>query len=630
MSRPCHLVRLGIAALVTQNLRVAKPIFAHELTDPLTVIATPPRSRAVPADSPLHAVGQAAIVLASVGVAFALTVLLEPWIARSIFVFLYAAVAVSGMYAGVAGGVAASLLSAALVDFFILPPKRSFRLEHGEDFALIVVFLVISTLVSGLVAWLRTTRQAAEERNARLREQAATMKAQQDELRMLAEEIRASRADMESAMHVANAARDEAIASEARMRLIDEASRVLASSLDYQTTVTAVARLAVPTFADWSVVDLLVDGKIEQLAIAHVDPAKVKWARELASRYPPNPDAPAGAPAVIRTGEPQFVPVVTDEMLQERARDAENLEILREMDIGSAMIVPIATRGATLGALSLIRTGHDNPYDQRDLVVACDLGRRAAAAIDNAWLYRAAVAANQAKANFLATMSHELRTPLTAIIGFGELLADGITGPVTDEQRDQLQRIKVSAMQLLSLIEEILLYARVEAGRETVRVEPVVAKGLVDDALGFVAPTAGNRGIRLGTDSIDPSLQLQTDSGKLRQMLVNLLANAVKFTERGEVTVRAFADGDHVVFEVQDTGIGIEPGHLASIFDPFWQVEQHTTRTAGGSGLGLAVTRNLATLLGGTVTVDSTVGVGSTFRITLPKSLASEARRRSS
>jgi signal transduction histidine kinase len=587
--------------------------------DPLTGIATPPRSPAVPSDSPLRAAGQAAIVLASVGVAFALTVLLEPWIARSIFVFLYAAVAVSGMYAGVGGGVAASLLSAALVDYFILPPKRSFRLEHGEDFALIVLFLVISVLVSGLVAWLRMTRQAAEERTARLREQAATMKAQQDELRLLAEEIRASRADMESAMHVANAARDEAIASEAHMRLIDEASRVLASSLDYQTTVTAVARLAVPTFADWSVVDLLVDGKIEQLAIAHVDPAKVKWARELASRYPPNPDAPAGAPAVIRTGEPQFVPVVTDEMLQASARDAENLAILREMDVGSAMIVPIATRGATLGALTLVRTGHDNPYDEREFVVALDLGRRAAAAIDNAWLYRAALAANQAKANFLATMSHELRTPLTAIIGYEELLAEGVTGSVTEPQREQLQRIKVSAMQLLALIEEILLYARVEAGRETVRVEPVVVRGVVDDALGFVAPTAGRRDIHLGSDSIDPSLQLETDSGKLRQMLVNLLANAVKFTEHGEVTVRAFADGDHVVFEVQDTGIGIEPGHLANIFDPFWQVEQHTTRTAGGSGLGLAVTRNLATLLGGTVTVDSTVGVGSTFRITLPK-----------
>jgi signal transduction histidine kinase len=573
----------------------------------------------VPGDSQLHAAGRAAIVVASVGVAFAFTLLLGPWISHAVFMFLYAAVAVSCMYAGVGGGVAASLLSVVLVDYFILPPTHSFRVERSEDFAIIVIFLVVSSVVTGLVASLRASRQIAEENSARLREQATTMKVQQDELRLLTEEIRASRADMESAMKDANAARDEAIASEAHMRLIDEASRVLASSLDYQTTVTAVARLAVPTFADWSVVDLLVDGKIEQLAIAHVDPAKVKWARELASRYPQTPDAPAGAPAVIRTGEPQFVPVVTDEMLQESARDAENLAILREMGIGSAMVVPITTRGATLGALTLIRTGHDNPYDDRELVVACDLGRRAAVAIDNAWLYRAALAANQAKANFLATMSHELRTPLTAIIGYEELLADGVTGSVSEPQREQLQRIKVSALHLLSLIEEILLYARVEAGRETTRIEDVDAKSVVDHAIGFVAPTVGNRDVTVRADSVEQSLRLRTDSGKLRQMLVNLLGNAVKFTEHGEVTVRAFVDGDNVVFEVRDTGIGIEPGHLANIFDPFWQVEQHTTRKAGGSGLGLAVTRNLATLLGGTVTVTSKVGVGSTFRITLPE-----------
>ena len=533
--------------------------------------------------------------------------------------FSYAAVAVSCMYAGVGGGIAASLLSVILVDYFVFPPKHSFRVERDEDMAIIVVFLVVSSLVTGLVASLRASRHTAEENSERLREQATTLKSQQDELRLLTEELRASRADMESAMMDANAARDEAIASEAHMRLIDEASRVLASSLDYQTTVTAVARLAVPTFADWSVVDLLVDGKIEQLAIAHVDPAKVKWARELASRYPSNPDAPAGAPAVIRTGQPQFIPVVTDENLRASARDAENLAILREMDIGSAMIVPIATRGATLGALSLIRSGHDHSYDDRDLVVACDLGRRAAVAIDNAWLYRAALAANQAKANFLATMSHELRTPLTAIIGFGELLADGISGPVNEAQQDQLQRIKTSALHLLSLIEEILLYARVEAGRETTRVEEVVAKRVVDDAIALVTPSGANRDISVRAEAIEASLRLQTDSVKLRQMLVNLLANAVKFTEHGQVTVRAFADGDHVVFEVQDTGIGIDPAHVASIFDPFWQVDSLTTRRVGGSGLGLAVTRNLASLLGGTVTVKSEVGIGSTFRITVPQ-----------
>jgi signal transduction histidine kinase len=285
----------------------------------------------------------------------------------------------------------------------------------------------------------------------------------------------------------------------------------------------------------------------------------------------------------------------------------------------SVMIVPMRARGETLGAMTLVSSRPERLFDQRDLSVAMELARRAAMAVDNARLYRAALAANEAKANFLATMSHELRTPLTAIIGYEELLVEGIPGKVNDVQRQQLRRIKASASHLLSLIDEILLYARVEAGRESIRIEPVVAKGVVDDALAYVAPMAAERSLSVRADGVDPALLFSTDAGKLRQMLLNLLANAVKFTARGEVTVRAFERDGSVVFEVQDTGIGIRPEHQQHIFDPFWQVRQNTTREKGGSGLGLSVTRRLARLLGGDVMVESTPLVGSTFRITLPK-----------
>jgi signal transduction histidine kinase len=250
--------------------------------------------------------------------------------------------------------------------------------------------------------------------------------------------------------------------------------------------------------------------------------------------------------------------------------------------------------------------------------LARDLARRAAVAIDNAQLYQAAVVANETKANFLATMSHELRTPLTAIIGYDELLAEGITGQVNDAQREQLDRIKVNARQLLALIEEILLYTRVEAGRESVHLEEVQPKELVDDAITTVAPIAQKKHLSLAAETIAPTLTLTTDSHKLRQMLINLIENAVKFTEQGRVTVRAFARGTDVVFEVQDTGIGIAPEHLEHVFEEFWQVEQTKTRTVGGSGLGLSTTRRLAKLLGGEVTVESQLQVGSTFRLVLP------------
>ncbi|MGH7617368.1 MAG: GAF domain-containing sensor histidine kinase, partial [Gemmatimonadaceae bacterium] len=424
-------------------------------------------------------------------------------------------------------------------------------------------------------------------------------------------------------------ARDVAIAGEARMRLINEASRVLASSLDYETTVAAVAKLAVPSFADWCTVDLVVDGEIKQLAVAHVDPVRARWARDLNAKYPNTLDPATGVPAVIRTGEPMLIAEVTDAMLAAVARDAEHLTMLAGLEIRSSMIVPMTARGRTIGAMMLVSTRAARRYGDVDLSMAMDLGRRAAVAVDNARLYRAALAANEAKTNFLATMSHELRTPLTAIIGYGELLAEGITGPVTEEQRQQLERIRISATHLLSLIDDILLYARVEAGSEAVRLEPVVAKGVVDDAMAFVAPAAAERGLSLKAEPTDAALMLRTDGGKLRQMLVSLLSNAVKFTTRGDVSVRAFARDSIVIFEVRDTGIGIDREDLEHVFDPFWQVEQTPTRKIGGSGLGLSVTQRLAHLLGGNVTVRSEPFVGSTFSIALPASPTTPLESRS-
>jgi signal transduction histidine kinase len=461
-------------------------------------------------------------------------------------------------------------------------------------------------------------RRRAEKDLTSLRSETAEMAAQQAEAQALAADLEASAVELETAIEDANDQRNVALANEERIRLLDDAGRMLSSSLDYETTVAAVVQLAVPKFADWAAVDLLVDDHIEQLAIAHIDPDKVKWARELNAKYPVDPASPTGVPAVIRTGEPQLIETVTDEMLVAGARDDEHLRILREVGIYSVVIVPMLARGEKLGAITLISSRPERRYNQDDLALMMQLGRRSAMAIDNARLYRAALVANEAKANFLATMSHELRTPLTAIIGYEELLAEGIPGSINDKQRQQLSRIKGSATHLLQLIDEILLYARVEAGREQVRIDAVVAKGVIDDAVTFVAPAARERSLDLAVH-VDPSLMLRTDAGKLRQMLLNLVANAVKFTMKGNVTVRAEERNGLVTFEVIDTGIGISREHVSRIFDPFWQVDQNTTRQAGGSGLGLSVTRSLAHLLGGEVSVESQPLRGSTFRITLPK-----------
>lgn len=226
--------------------------------------------------------------------------------------------------------------------------------------------------------------------------------------------------------------------------------------------------------------------------------------------------------------------------------------------------------------------------------------------------------ANNAKSEFLAVMSHELRTPLTAIIGYEELLSDGITGPVNEAQKSQLGRIKASAGHLLELIDQILGFARADVGREKINVQDVKLTEMLRSAASFVEPMAAAKKISLTIKLPDEEIVVRTDQGKVMQIVVNLLGNAVKFTDHGGVTLRAASQNGAAIVDVIDTGVGIAPEHIEQVFEPFWQVEQAITRRTGGTGLGLSVSRRLALMLGGDVTVNSTVGEGSRFTLILP------------
>jgi signal transduction histidine kinase len=258
---------------------------------------------------------------------------------------------------------------------------------------------------------------------------------------------------------------------------------------------------------------------------------------------------------------------------------------------------------------------------EREARAASERARsEAETAMEQAQAARAeAESANGAKSDFLAVMSHELRTPLAAIMGYQELLADGITGPVTEAQAQQLGRIKASARHLLSLIDEILTFTRLDAGRETVSPETLDLHEAMRAAMEIVEPLAEAKKLELRMTSPGPGEKIESDSTKLRQILVNLLSNAVKFTDEGRVSLDGQVSESQVCITVSDTGIGILPEHINRIFDPFWQVEQKATRRATGTGLGLTVTRRLANLLGGDVAVTSTQGEGTTFTVTLPK-----------
>ncbi len=253
---------------------------------------------------------------------------------------------------------------------------------------------------------------------------------------------------------------------------------------------------------------------------------------------------------------------------------------------------------------------------------------RAASLVREREARRDAESASTAKSDFLAVMSHELRTPLNAIIGYVSLLADGITGPLNHGQIAHLGRVKASATHLLSLIEQILSLSRIEAGHEDVRVECVDARTVVTDATALVEPLMAAKGLALAVELPAEPSELATDVTKVRQILLNLLTNAGKFTERGSVRCKLRTDGELVVVDVSDTGRGIASADLPHLFEPFWQAGSVDRERPEGVGLGLSVSGRLARLLGGEITVASVPGQGSTFSLRLPRRLPNDNGRR--
>ena len=408
--------------------------------------------------------------------------------------------------------------------------------------------------------------------------------------------------------------------AESYARLLAESSTLLASSFDTEVMLAGVARLAVQHFAAFVFFDMLDDGgTVIRSAAIHRDGTRAEQMQRAKEFKADLSNWPLDNPIAAALREQRVVMSQRpSDSGGQMALDEAHHALMQSLDAVSLIVVPLVARGRALGVVTFARCSVHPPFGNAEREIAEELARRTATAIDNAQLYRAAVAANDAKSTFLASMSHELRTPLTAIIGYEELLADGITGPVTDPQRQQLGRIKASATHLLGLIDEILTYSRVEAGSERAQMDVVEVRTVLEDAAALVAPLVDDRGLVLTVELPERPLSVCTDVQKLRQILVNLLSNATKFTEHGGITLFASRSRRQMLFHVRDTGIGIPQQHLQQIFEPFWQVDQRANRRVGGTGLGLTVSRRLAQLIGGDLSVESHVGGGSTFTLQIP------------
>jgi len=630
--------------------------------------------------------------------------------------------------------------------------------------------------------------------------------------------------------------------AEESQRFLAEASARLSASLDYEKTLESVARLAVPILADLCIVDIVENGAVRRMAVAYADAKREKEVRQLHYRYLPDLNGPHPAMKVIRTGIAELIPEIADEDLVSATRNAEHLQIVREMGFKSYVIVPLLVRGRTLGAISFVSTQQGRRYGSADLALAEELARRAVLSIENGQLYRetqetsenlrqaililgeqqqqlrtlqqltnllnqrltnlqgllremvgavtqtipgaqfcfimlnnpqcdglvltvtagigteklrlekafspkngllskvfltgesqliqhhdcdsgqleempaaiyavaiesvesgrlgilaignwedksafdeedrnllvavgeqAAIAIDNArmikaleeqekrleaqnemlatqnqeleiqrqqlqlqnlqlleaarlKSQFLATMSHELRTPMNAIIGFSQVLLRQRPNPLTPHQVDMMERILNNGKHLLALINEILDLSKIEAGRLDLQLESINLATLVRATTDELRALADEKHLALYVHADLQNPTVLNDSVRLRQILVNLISNAIKFTNTGSIEVKIWElSPERVVLTVQDTGIGIAPNELEHIFEEFRQVDQTLTKKYPGTGLGLAITKSLVELMQGTITVESQLGQGSTFRIELPRTVQTSA-----
>ncbi|HUQ45628.1 MAG TPA: ATP-binding protein [Gemmatimonadaceae bacterium] len=426
-------------------------------------------------------------------------------------------------------------------------------------------------------------------------------------------------------------AADKAEQSSRRATFLAAEGRRLAQSLDEGTTQEAVASLAIPSLAAWCIVDVFdARGMMHRLRIVHPDATKQLFLRGLEGRWSPEPGDLFGLPAAIRSRAPSMIAAEhVDAALASGAHGPETLQFLRAIGIGTLLTVPLVARDTLLGAVTFVSEGHDRTFSAEDVALAQELAVRSAIALDSAKLHGATLAmqalaetASRAKSAFLGTMSHELRTPLNAIGGYVDLMLMGLRGPVNPSQEIDLGRIRSNQRHMLGLITDLLNFVRLGSGGVSYNIVSVPVHEAVTTAVTLVDALVTQRELTCVVGTNEPAAVACADVEKLQQILINLLSNAIKFTPiGGKLDVRYDVTETTVLIHVADTGIGIPPEKLDTIFDPFVQVREGYAGKDTGVGLGLAISRDLARAMGGDVLAESELNRGSRFTIVLPRDL---------
>jgi PAS domain S-box-containing protein len=412
------------------------------------------------------------------------------------------------------------------------------------------------------------------------------------------------------------AARAEAENSQKRAALLAEASRVLSTSFDYQTTLAALVRLAVPTLADYCALDILEgENEFKRIGEAHVDPTKSSLIRKVGTF--PRSALTSQHPLirVMTTGYPVLEADVTPAFIRASFAEPSQRQMVEALGPRSFICVPLVSSGKILGALTLVTSGSGRRYDEADLSLAADMARRAAIVVEHARLFHEAEQATRARDDVLAVVAHDLRNPLNTVTMAIGLMLENTPVERTQERR-QVEIVRRAADRMNRMIQDLLDVKRMESGRLAIDLKAEDVDVIINDMIDMLRPLAVGSSIVLESSVPDGLPPVLADSARIQQVLSNLVGNAVKFTPRdGHITVCAEQMEGEIRFGVIDTGPGIPPEQVPHIFGQFWQASPSDRR---GIGLGLAIAKGIVEAHKGTIWVESHVGLGSTFYFTLP------------
>ncbi len=421
--------------------------------------------------------------------------------------------------------------------------------------------------------------------------------------------------------------------AEERARFLSEASRILASSLDYQTTLASIVRLVVPALADWCAIHLLDDdGNINLLEVAHEDPRKVEWLMQWREQYPMISDAPVALEQVIRTGQPELIPAFTDEMLAALARNEQALAALRAIGYNSLMAVPLIVNGTIIGTITFVFAESKRHFNEADLELAQEIAQRVSTAIEHGRLYSESQQAREQlmsyiderketerrKDEFMSVVSHELKTPVTTIKGFTQLLQRRLQHFDDPEAHLFLSRLDSQLNRLTRLINDLLEISRIQTGRLKYRIEIFDLREVVEGIVEQIQATTTTHRFSIEDTAQVPAF-VSGDRERLGHVFTNLLLNAIKYSPNVEkVLIRITTNEREVLVSVQDFGIGIAEDDLEKIFERFYQVSYPQERPFAGLGIGLYLSREIISRHNGRIWAESQKAHGTTFHVSLP------------